>query len=285
MAIRSSSATFMSGGSEAGAYLLGANDPELARLRIQHEIWLAPMRALLDASGFSEGMRLADLGCGPGWSTLELAARVGASGRVLGRDRWDRMVRAARASSAAAQVDWTEFECADAAEPFVEASLDGAFARFLFCWLPEPLPVLRAIARGLVPGGRLAVFDYLRYAPEIRLEPCSEAFARGIAAVEASWRGGGGDPRIGERLPALFAEAGLRLVHRREVRLAASPADPLWGWPTSFFPLFVPGLVKEGRLSAEEAEAFLADWRRAAERPDARFQAPPMLELVAERPA
>lgn len=275
----------MSGDSEAGGYLLGAHDPELARLRTQHELWLGPMRDLLDAAGFGPGMRLADLGCGPGWSTLELAQRVGPRGRVLGRDRWDRMVHAARAVAADAGVSWAEFECADAAAPFPPQEFDGAFARFLFCWTPDPLPALLAIARGLAPGGRLAIFDYLRYAPELRLEPSGPAFPRAIAAVEAAWRGVGGDPRIGERLPALLDEAGLRLVHRREVRLQATPADPLWGWPTSFFPLFVPGLVEKGLLAADEAEAFLADWRHAATLPTARFCAPPMLELVAERPA
>lgn len=274
----------MSARSERGGYLLGAHDPELARLRTQHELWLAPMRDLLDAAGFGAGMRLADLGCGPGWSTLELAQRVGPGGRVLGRDRWDRMVDAARAAAAHAGVGWAEFECADAAAPFAPASLDGAFARFLFCWLPEPLPALRAIAAGLAPGGRLAIFDYLCYAEELSLEPSGPSFPRAIAAVEAAWRGVGGDPQIGARLPALIDEAGLRLVHRREVRREATPADPLWGWPTSFFPLFVPGLVTSGRLSAADAEAFLDDWRRAATRPDARFRAPPMLELVAERP-
>lgn len=274
----------MSGNSEPGAYLLGAHDPELARLRSQHELWLGPMRDLLDAARFGRGLRLADLGCGPGWSTLELARRVGSGGSVLGRDRWDRMIHAARRIAAAEHLDWIEFECADAGAPFAEASLDGAFARFLFCWLPEPLPVLRAVARGLAPGGRLAVFDYLRYAPEIGLSPSGPSFPRAIAAVEASWRGAGGDPRIGERLPDLCAEAGLRLIHRREVRLDASPAEPLWGWPTSFFPLFVPGLVNQGLLGAGDAESFLEDWRNAARTPGARFQAPPMLELVAERP-
>lgn len=275
----------MSAASEAGGYLLGAHDPELARLRKQHDIWLGPMRDLLDAAQFGPGMRLADLGCGPGWTTLELAQRVGNRGCVLGRDRWERMVRAARAGAEQAAISWVNFECADAADPLEEGSLDGVFARFLFCWLPKPLPVLHAVARGLAPGGRLAIFDYLRYAPEIALRPCGASFPRAIAAVEAAWTAAGGNPRIGERLPALLEEAGLRVVHRREVRLEASPSEPLWGWPTSFFPLFVPGLVTDGHLSAEDADAFLADWRRAAERPEARFRAPPMLELVAERSA
>lgn len=271
--------------SDDGGYLLGAHDPELARLELQHAIWREPMLDLLDAAGFAAGMRLLDLGCGPGSTTLELAARAGPDGAVLGRDRWDRMTRAAEARARAAGAAQARFETADAAASLPAASLDGAFARWLFCWLPEPEPVLRTVAHGLVPGGRLAVFDYLRYAPEIALEPSGPEFARGIAAVEASWRAAGGDPRIGERLPALAAAAGLRMIHRREVRREAAPRQPLWGWPTSFFPLFVPRLVAEGRLAEGEAAAFLAAWERAGRQPTARFRAPPMVELVFERPA
>lgn len=275
----------MSGDSEAdGGYLLGADDPELARLRRQDEIWRGPTRSLLAAAGFGPGMRLADLGCGPGWTTLELAALAGLGGEAIGRDRWERMILAARAAAAGQGVRNARFETADAAAPWPEASLDGAFARWLFCWLPDPAAALRATARGLRPGGRLAILDYLRYAPEVALTPSGPSFPRAIAAVESSWRAAGGDPRVGERLPALAESAGLRVAWRRELRLEAAPADPLWGWPTSFFPLFVPRLVAEGRLAPADADAFLGDWIAAAGLPDARFRAPPMLLLVLERP-
>lgn len=268
--------------SESGDYLLGAQDPELERLRVQHEIWRAPMLELLDAAGFRAGQRLLDLGCGPGWSSLELARRVGPAGAVLARDISPRMIAAAADLLQSEGVHWAETDCADAAAPLPPASCDGAYARWIFCWLPDPLPALRAVARALRPGGRLAVADYLRYAPDIRLEPSGAAFQRGIAAVEASWRAAGGDPRIGERLPGLLKQAGFRIVQRREVRRSGGPEDPLWGWPTSFFPLFMPRLVADGWLTAAEAAEFLAEWREARRHGNCAFHAPPMLDLVAE---
>lgn len=268
--------------SASGDYLLGTQDPELERLRIQHEIWRAPMLELLDAAGFRAGQRLLDLGCGPGWSSLELARRAGPGGSVLARDSSPRMIAAAAARAQAEGAGWIQTECADAAAPLPPASLDGAYARWIFCWLPDPLPALRAVARGLRPGGRLAVADYLRYAPDIALRPSGRAFQRGIEAVEASWRAAGGDPRIGERLPRLLESAGFRVVHRRELCRSGGPRDALWGWPTSFFPLFMPRLVADGWLAAKEAEEFLEEWRQALQHQDCAFHAPPMLDLVAE---
>lgn len=268
---------------KAEEYLLGAEAAELERLRLQHELWRAPMLDLLDAAGFGPGDALLDLGCGPGWSTLELAARVGPRGRVLGRDRSPAMIEAGRRLAAAERAYGVEYEQADAATP-TPGSWDGAYARWLFCWLPEPSPALHAIARALRPGGRLAISDYLCYAPELRLEPSTPAFARGIAAVEASWRAVGGDPQIGVRLPGMLQAAGLRVLRMEVVRRTATPRDPLWGWPTSFFPLFVPKLVAGGFLDAAAAADFLTEWQRAARAPGARFVAPPMLQLVAERP-
>jgi SAM-dependent methyltransferase len=272
------------GGAVSGTaeYLLGAQDPELARLRLQHEIWRGPMIELMDAAGFGPGQRLLDLGCGPGWSSLELARRVGAGGSVLARDSVRRMTDATAALARAEGIAHLTTDCADAAAPLPPASLDGAYARWIFCWLPDPLPALRAVARALKPGGRLAIADYLCYAPELRLQPSGPAFQRGLEAVEASWRASGGDPEIGEKLPRLLEEAGLRVVHRRELRRAGGPQDHLWQWPTSFFPLFVPRLVNDGWLTVREAEDFLAEWQEARKHPDCMFQAPPMLDLVAQ---
>ena len=41
------------------------------------------------------------------------------------------------------------------------ASLEGPFVPWLFCFLPDPAPVIDRIVRGLSPAGRLVVKDYL----------------------------------------------------------------------------------------------------------------------------
>ena len=114
------------------------------------------------------------------------------------------------------------------------ASLDGAFARWLFCFLPDPTPVIERVVSGLRPGGRLVVWDYLNYRATT-LQPPSAAFERVLAAVDESWRRTGGDLNVGGRLPGLIASAGCRALDLVPLLRFARPGTPLWEWPTGFF--------------------------------------------------
>ena len=59
-------------------YLLGTNDEELRRLQAQHNTWQAETTDLWDRAAFRAGQTILDLGCGPGFTSLELGERVGA---------------------------------------------------------------------------------------------------------------------------------------------------------------------------------------------------------------
>ena len=67
-------------------YVLGTHSAELQRLGRQHTFWRQECRSGLQRAGFGAGDRLLDLGCGPGFCSLELAELVGPSGQVLGLD-------------------------------------------------------------------------------------------------------------------------------------------------------------------------------------------------------
>ena len=73
----------------ADDYFIGVHARELERLRDQHAAWRPETEALWKAAGFRAGQHLADLGCGPGYSALDLARSycdrlIGmASGRIV----------------------------------------------------------------------------------------------------------------------------------------------------------------------------------------------------------
>ena len=271
------------GRAQEAPYLLGTGPGESHRLETQHRLWADSAHELWDRANFGAGKRLVDLGCGPGFAALELAERVGAAGQVLAVDRSERfiaeLVREAERRGLAqltAQVgEVEEFRL----EP---GSLDGAFARWLFCFLPAPGPVVERVVSALRPGGRLVVWDYLNYRATT-LHPPSPAFERVVSAVHESWRRSGGDLDLGGRLPAVIASAGCRILDLVPLTRFARPGTPLWQWPSGFFLGYVPRLVAAGLLSEMERRSFEAEWREREREPGAFLSLPPMVGVVAEK--
>jgi ubiquinone/menaquinone biosynthesis C-methylase UbiE len=58
-------------------YLLGTHDEEVERLGLQHRVWRPRASDAWRRAGFTTGQTLLDVGCGPGWATLDLAEIVG----------------------------------------------------------------------------------------------------------------------------------------------------------------------------------------------------------------
>ncbi|MBN1163607.1 MAG: methyltransferase domain-containing protein [Candidatus Krumholzibacteriota bacterium] len=65
------------------------NDPELVSIMDELPLWSAPFGLrLLDTIKMEPGIQALDVGCGCGFPVLELAQRLGASGKVYGIDPW-----------------------------------------------------------------------------------------------------------------------------------------------------------------------------------------------------
>jgi len=109
-----------------------------------------PAMDLLDPA---PGQHVADVGCGPGITTIELARRVGSAGSALGVDVSARMVATAETRAAAADVANVRFEAADpSAGPF--GSFDAVYSRFGVMFFDEPAAAFGNIRRSVRPGGR-----------------------------------------------------------------------------------------------------------------------------------
>jgi len=71
----------------SGDYFIGVNAAEIDRLRTQHEAWRPETESLWADAGFSSMRSVMDLGCGPGFTSLDLARVVGVSGSVRAVDK------------------------------------------------------------------------------------------------------------------------------------------------------------------------------------------------------
>lgn len=264
-------------------YVLGTNAAELARLRLQHEVWSPVTRAFLDRLGVRPGARVLDVGCGPGFVAEELAERVGPAGHVVALDEsplWHEHLAQRLAARGLANVELRRGRVQDAElEP---AAYDLVFARWVLSFVPELDEVVARLARTLAPGGVLAVEDYNHEG--VSLFPGSAAFDAMIRATRALYADAGGDTWVVGRLPAALRRAGLEHTEIVPNVLAGGPGSPVFRWADAFFVPFSATYLERGLVSAAERDAFLADWEARKRDPDALFFSPIVADVAARAP-
>lgn len=251
---------------ETDEYILGTDPVELERLRFQHQAWVRQAYELFERGGLRAGQRVLDLGCGPGFTTLELAHVVGPTGRVLAVDQSARFLATLRRECARLALTQVEPRLSGVEElELAPASLDAAYARWLFCWLPDPVVVLGHVARALKPEGVLLFQEYVDWGA-MRLFPQAPAFARVVEACLASWRAGGATIDFAAEVPGLAPRAGLVLEHFQPRARLGRVGSLEWRWLDQFFHLYLPKVVERGLLTEPELEAWRVEWAaRAAE--------------------
>ncbi len=110
------------------------------------------------------GEQVLDVGCGTGTLVIEVACRVGTTGRVVGIDPGTQQI--ARAHSKAARRNLPiDFQIGMIEQlAFPDQTFDVVFSTLMMHHLPESLKRqgLAEIARVLKPGGRLVIADFKR---------------------------------------------------------------------------------------------------------------------------
>jgi len=262
-------------------YILGTNDAELWRLGFQHRLWARLASDAWERARFGRGQRILDVGCGPGYATLDLSELVNREGRVVAVDVSSRFVTYLSAKIAAMGVTNVEPLLGDVQTLDLEpGQFDGAWARWVLCFVEDPAAVVHAVARTLRPGGRFVVQDYYLYRA-LTLAPRNQIVKRIAEAVDQSVRIRGGDPDVGQRLPGMMADAGMRVESVRPILRTARPHDALWQWPRSFFRNYVPVLLEMSLITQDDADAFEQAWDASERDPNAVFYTPPMTEVIA----
>ena len=113
----------------------------------------------LDLLRLQDGAAVLDLGCGHGAAFPALAARVGASGRIVGLDA-SRTLLAEAAKRFGESGLPVQCNLGDAhALPFPAGTFDAARADRVFLFLRDPAVALAELIRVTKPGGRLVVSE------------------------------------------------------------------------------------------------------------------------------
>jgi SAM-dependent methyltransferase len=117
---------------------------------------LAPIAgAALDFAALRSGEHVLDVGCGSGATSLDIARRVGPTGRVMGVDLSLQMldVARARASEARLALDFLE---ADASSANFGGSFDVVFSRFGVMFFDAPIKAFAHLRASTRENGRLS---------------------------------------------------------------------------------------------------------------------------------
>jgi len=139
-----------------------ARDSQAALNRPWFESALAPALASvpeINAGLAREGARIADIGCGAGWSTIALA-KAYPTAAVVGVDVDEPSIRAAKANAeAAGVVDRASFSVAQGETLSELGPFDAAFAFECLHDMPRPVEVLAAIHDAVRSEGVVVIMD------------------------------------------------------------------------------------------------------------------------------
>ncbi|MBI1766581.1 MAG: methyltransferase domain-containing protein [Acidobacteria bacterium] len=138
----------------------GQNEPQPSPTERdrQRDEWQRPAE-VLDALGAKAGQRVADLGCGSGYFTFHLAARVGVEGRVYAVDIDEAALKKLRARQEQEKLPQIEPIQGESADPHLLDGLDAVLIVDSYHEFRAYDQTLQAVFRALKPGGRLVLID------------------------------------------------------------------------------------------------------------------------------
>ncbi len=221
------------------------------------------------------GLRLLDVGCGPGTITMDLADRVAPTGSVTALEQTQDALDLARAEAGRRGTPNVSFVVGDVHDlALPDDAFDVVHAHQVLQHLPDPVRALREMRRVCRPGGVVAArdSDYAAFTwwPEVpELDRWLDLYRR-VA------RSNGAEPDAGRRLLSWALQAGFTSVTPGAATWCyASPDQRAWWgglWAERVVASDLARQAVDRRLATtDELAAIAAGWRRWAEQEDAWF--------------
>ena len=221
------------------------------------------------------GMRLLDVGCGPGTITMDLADLVGPGGRVTALERTEDALDLARAEAERRGTTDVDFVTGDVQGlDLPDDSFDVVHAHQVLQHVDDPVRALREMRRVCRPGGTVAVreSDYSAFT----WFPAVPELDRWLADYLEVARSNSAEPDAGRRLLSWANAAGFSAVTAGSSTWCyASPEDRAW-WGGLWADRVVGSALAEqaverGFATAAELAELADGWRRWAAHDDGWF--------------
>lgn len=267
-------------------YVLGTGLDELARLSLQHRLWSNTAHESWLEARIAPGLRVLDVGCGPGYAACDLAALVTSRGAVVGVDESKPFVSFANEQARTRNLPQLTAKVGDVMHLGEclsgEAPFDLAYARWVLCFVRDPEAVVRGVASSLKPGGRFVMHDYFDYG-SMTMGPRRRSHDLAVQATMKSWKQNGGDPDVMGRVPRLLAQHGFSVDRVRSHHRVARGKDAMFAWPDTWWHTFAPKLVTMGLLSASDCDELLKDLASIRGSETDWVQCPTVYEVIATK--
>ena len=183
-----------------------------------------PTALLLRRGGILPGMRVLDLGSGPGDVSFQVAEMVGVDGSVVGVERDPAQIAVAERRRTDLNARNVVFREGDARTFVDDEPFDAVVCRLLLMHLPDAVDVLRHHIGNLRSGGVVVAVDYdmggVRSLPEVELYAAVKRW------LVAGFQHAGADPFVGMRFPVMFEQAGLTDVGSLGFQAFFTPEHP-----------------------------------------------------------
>ena len=199
----------MSESKSDATYTMGRTQGEEERLIQQSQLYDAVTRRFFREAGISNGMKVLDIGSGPGDVALTAAELVGPEGAVVGVDVNPAILETARARAQAAGFTNVEFVAGDARTLDLGNDFDALTGRLVLMYMADPADALKQLATRLRPGG-IAAFQEADFTPYRQMyRPDTPLANKLIDWVLAVFERSGAHSGMGLDLYRVFVEAGL----------------------------------------------------------------------------
>ncbi len=265
-------------------YVLGNDQEELARLKLQHDLWKPDLIQLWQKSNLKLAQNLLDLGCGPGFTSLDLLDYIAGPCRLTSVDLSEGFLNHLRSQKTKIKAH----QKIETHQSLIEEldlnpkNFDGAFCRWLMIFVHNPEKALQKIHSHLKPKAQFVLQEYVSY-DSMDLVPNFKHMRPVVEAIFKSWLDQGGDPNRGKMLPTWLEKAGFKIKLIEPIAKFARSHEPLWAWPESFYKSFLPRLEKNNYLTSQQVNDFFKEWDESKKIPGAYFIAPTVINIIAER--
>ncbi len=188
-------------------YALGHADVEVRRLLLQGRLYNDYTEHALRLAGLRPGMRVLDIGSGPGDVSFLAARLAGPTGSVLGVDAAPAMVELARSRAAELGFPTVCFMHAAIDAIALDEPVDAVIGRLILMHLPDPAATLRHLGSLVRPGGVIAFSE--NDIAAARSIPDMPLFSQVIPGIVRAFEAMGLSARFGTTLHTVFTDAGL----------------------------------------------------------------------------